>query len=321
MLARVADSLYWMSRYLERAEHTARLIDVHLNLVPDISRGESVQRRARLLDSLWVTPAGDSLVESDYQLFDFVTFDHTNSQSILACIAAARENARQVREQVSTEMWQQINELYIFVRNSQMEEIWNDRPSAFLHAIKQGSHLFQGITDSTLSHGQGWQFIQIARYLERVVRIVSLLRVETQSLNLDGDARTVSSQYTSWLGLLKSCTAFEAYSKVYTAHLEPHRVLEFLTLNAEFPHSICFGVQGIQRALDAIAEITDTHRGERVYRLAGRMRALLDFGHIDEIIGNDLGAFLSDIEQQCNQLHNALYQMYITYPIEEKLAA
>jgi uncharacterized alpha-E superfamily protein len=321
MLARVADSLYWMSRYLERAEHTARLLDVHLNLVPDISQPESAQRRARLLQSLWVTPPGESPVQSDYQLFDFITFDHTNSHSILACIAAARENIRQVREQVSTEMWQQINELYIFVRNSHMDEIWNDRPSAFLHTIKQGSHLFQGITDSTLSHGQGWHFIQVGRYIERVVRIVSLLRVETQALDLAGDAQAVSSQYAHWLGLLKCCTAFEAYSKVYTAHVEPYRVLEFLTLNAEFPHSICFGVQGIQSALDAIADSTETHRGARVYRLAGRLRALLDYGHIDEIIADDLEAYLSDIELQCSRLHGALYQMYITYPIEEKLAA
>jgi uncharacterized alpha-E superfamily protein len=320
MLARVADSLYWMSRYLERAEHAARLLDVHLNLVPDQSPEESASRRARLMAALWATPPAHGIA-GDYQMFDLVTFDPTNANSILSCIAAARENARQVREQVSSEMWQQINELYIAVRNTHMDAIWHDRPSAFLNSIKQGSHLFQGITDSTLSHGQGWQFIQVGRYIERVTMIVSLLEHETQALNLAGDGKSVSREYTSWLGLLKSCTAFEAYSKIYTAHVEPRRVMEFLMLNAEFPHSLCFGVRSIQAALDAIAASTDTHRGARVYRLAGRLRALMDYGHIDEIIATDLAAYLAEVAQQCGQIHAALYQMYIAYPIEEKLAA
>jgi uncharacterized alpha-E superfamily protein len=320
MLARVADSLYWMSRYLERAEHTARLVHVHLNLVPDQSSGISAQRRARLLASLWVAePAGS--VQSEYQLLDLMAFDQTNTNSIMTCIAAARENARQVREQVSTEMWQQINELYLYVRNSRLDDIWNDQPGAFLHAIKQGSHLFQGITDSTLGHGQGWHFVQVGRYIERVIGIANLLNVETRALNLDGNTSAVSDQYTSWLGLLKCCTAFEAYCKVYTAHLEPRRVIEYLMLDPEFPHSICFSVRSIQAALDAIAESTDTHRGARVYRLAGRLRAHLDYGHIDEIIDHDLNGYLAEIGSQCSQIQDAFFQMYISYPIEEKLAA
>jgi uncharacterized alpha-E superfamily protein len=320
MLARVADSLYWMSRYLERAEHVARLMHVHLNLVPDQSSGMSALRRSRLLASLSVPePAGG--VQNDYQLLDLISFEQTNHNSIMACIAAARENTRQVREQVSTEMWQQINELYLYVRNSRLDELWNDQPGVFLNAIKQGSHLFQGITDSTLGHGQGWQFIQVGRYIERVVATAKLLSVETPVLNLDSDASAVSDQYTSWLGLLKCCTAFEAYCKEYTAHLEPHRVVGYLMLDPEFPHSICFSVRSIQAALDAIAESTDTHRGARVYRLAGRLRAHLDYGHIDEIIDHDLNGYLAEIESQCNQIQEAFFQMYISYPIEDKIAA
>jgi uncharacterized alpha-E superfamily protein len=257
-------------------------------------------------------------VQSDYQLYDLLVFDQTNTNSVIACIAAARENARQVREQVSTEMWQQINELYLNVRNSRLDDIWEAQPSAFLHAIKQGSHLFQGITDATLSHGQGWQFIQLGRAIERVLAIVSLLQAETGALSLHGD---INEEYSQWVGLLRSCTAFEAYSKVYTAHVEPRRVVEYLMLDAEFPHSICFSVRSIQTALDAIAAYTDTHRGARVYRLAGRLRALLDYGQIDEIIDNGLADYLEEIRTQAGQIHDAIYQMYIAYPIEDKLSA
>jgi uncharacterized alpha-E superfamily protein len=320
MLARVADSLYWMSRYLERAEHTARLLHVHLNLVPDQSQMQTALRRSRVLSCLWISEPASG-VQSDYQLLDLVAFDPNNHNTIINCIAAARENARQVREQVSTEMWQQINELYLYVRNSRLDDVWQSQPGGFLQAIKQGSHLFQGITDSTLGRGQGWQFIQVGRYIERVIATANLLRVESNVLNLDDDESAVSDQYTSWLGLLKCCTAFEAYCKVYTAHLEPRRVIDYLILDQEFPHSICFSVRSIQAALDAIAESTDTHRGARVYRLAGRLRAHLDYAQIDEIIDQDLDGYLAEIHTQCSQIQDAFFQMYISYPIEDKIAA
>jgi uncharacterized alpha-E superfamily protein len=319
MLSRVADSLYWMSRYLERAEHTARLLDVHLNLVPDQAGATSSKRRSRVLAALFMPVPVDGIA-SDFDLMQEVAFNTGNANSLVACVAAARENCRQVREQVSTEMWQHLNELYLFVRNSDLDDIWNNQPSAFLHAIKQGSHLFQGLTDSTLSHGQGWHFIQVARHLERTIAVANLLDVEYAALTPDGDIASTDT-YLNWLGLLKGCTAFEAYSKVYTAQIDPRKIVEFLLLNAEFPHSICFGVRGLQNGLDAIAALTDTQRNARVYRLAGRLRALLDYGQVDEIVGNDLGRYLQDIQSQCNQIHTALYQLYIAYPIEEKLAA
>lgn len=320
MLARVADSLYWMSRYLERAEHTARLLHVHLNLVPDQSQMMTTQRRARLLAALWM-PEPEGGVQNDYQLLELVAFDQENHNSLINCIATARENARQVREQVSTEMWQQINELYLYMRNIRLDNIWNDQPGDFLQAIKQGSHLFQGVTDSTMGHGQGWQFIQVGRYIERVISNANLLGIETRALNLENDETSVSDQYTSWLGLLKCCTAFEAYCKAYTAHLEPRRVIDYLILDPEFPHSICFSVRSIQAALDAIAESTDTHRGARVYRLAGRLRAHLDYAQIDEIVDHDLDGYLADIHTQCSQIQDAFFHMYISYPIEDKIAA
>lgn len=320
MLTRVADSLYWMSRYLERAEHTARLLDVHLNLVPDQQPTSVVHRRERLLQSLWGPLPADG-IQSDYQLTDLVIFHRENNNSLLACIASARENARHIREQLSSELWQQINELYLFVRNTRLDDIWYNQPSAFLGAVKQGAHLFQGIADSTLSHGQGWHFIQLARYLERVNGLVRLIDVETRALKLDNDPNAVSDEYGNWLGLLKCATAFEAYCMVYTAHLEPRKIVEFLLLNGEFPHSICFSVASIQDALNAIALATDTSRGARVHRLAGRLRALLDYAQVDEIIENDLGEYLAEILRETGQIHDALYQMYITYPLEDKLVA
>jgi uncharacterized alpha-E superfamily protein len=320
MLSRVADSLYWMSRYLERAEHTARQLDVHLNLALDQSPAASAKRRARILDALSVPrPALDTL--DDYRLVEMLTFDTDQANSIVSCIAAARENARQVREQLSTEMWQQLNQLYLFVRGRRMAQIWAEQPYEFMQAVKQGAHLFQGITDSTLSHGQGWQFIELGRYIERATSVARLLAVEFRALYGVEDITGMGDDHLNWLGLLKCCTAFEAYSKVYTALVQPRNIAEFLLLDRDFPHSVCFAVDRIQAALDAIAETTDTHRGSRVYRLSGRLRAALDYGHVDEIMSQGLEAYLADIEQQCSQIHDAVFQLYISYPLEDKLAA
>ena len=150
MLSRVAESLYWMSRYLERAEHTARLIDVQLNNMLDQAGGDTNLRWQRLLRGLH-TPLPEGDVDA-YSITQALTFDTSNDSSIVSSIAAARENARQVREQISSEMWEQLNRLFHAVRRSS-PEVWDARD--FLQSIKEGAHLFQGITDSTMNHGEG----------------------------------------------------------------------------------------------------------------------------------------------------------------------
>ncbi len=319
MLSRVADSLYWMSRYLERAEHTARLVDVHLNHVLEQPTAAG-QRRQQVLASLYV-PTTTGMVDSDYALAELLTFQRTNNNAMAACIGIARENARQVREQISTEMWEQLNQLFLSINNAKMNQIWADQPHEFYHAVKQGSHLFQGVTDSTMNHGQGWHFIQLGRFIERAMATARLLDVEFQALGHEEDRAAASRTHFNLLVLLKSCTAFEAYSKVYTANLQLRHVTEFLLLDREFPHSICFAVIMIQNALNALSESTETYKGDRVYRLAGRLFASFDYGQIDEIMQEGLGVYLANVQNQCMQIHNAIDQQFISYPIEEKLAA
>lgn len=320
MLSRVADHLYWISRYLERAEHTARLIDVHLNLVLEQAISAVDERRQKLLTNLAVSAPPDAKLD-EYHLAELLTFDRTNANSIVSCVIAARDNARQVREQISSEMWEQLNQLFLSVSATKMERVWAEQPHEFYQAVKKGSHLFEGITDSTLSHGQGWQFIQIGRFIERAMATARLLDVEFQALHQEKYGEMTASGQLALIGLLRSCTAFEAYTKVYTAHLQPRRVVEFLLLNTEFPHAIGFAIRAIQTALDEIASATETHKGARVYRLAGRLRAMLEYGQVDEIMDAGLAPYLSNVRDQCIQIHDALYQTFITYPIEEKLVA
>lgn len=318
MLSRVADSLYWMSRYLERAEHTARQLEVHLNLALDQEPVTVEKRRLRVLDALDAA-SPETEAPSDYQLFNLLSFERENANSITACVGVARDNARQVRELISTEMWQQLNQLHLFMQHANPAQIWAEEPYSFLQTVKQGCHLFEGITDSTMSHGQGWIFIQLGRYLERSVAIANLLDQEYPALVYGLEPALAADSYLNALGLLKGCTAFEAYGKVYSANLLPRNIAEFLLLNPEFPHAIRFAVDRIQDGLAQLADMTGTQRGARVYRLAGRLRAALDYGQIDEIIVDGLNVYLNDVRSQCFQMHDAIYHMYISYPIEEKL--
>lgn len=316
MLSRVADTLYWLSRYLERAEHTARLLDLQLHLMLDQTPATAVPRLARLLDALHVEPPKEHAHEG-YALANLLTFDPTNDSSILACVTAARENARHVREQISSEMWEQVNRLYFQMRSSTVDRIWNDQPHMFYLSVKEGCHLFQGITDGTMNNGEGWQFIQLGRYIERTMSIARLLDVYYRAFGTTPMHNTITSDFMEWTGLLKSCTAFEAYCKVYTADLRPDRIAEFLILNSEFPHSIRFAVNAMHASLHAIAASTESKRARQVNRLIGRLRATVDYSQVDEIMMSGLHRYLDDIQEQCARIHDAIFHAYILYPADE----
>ena len=309
MLSRVADSLYWMSRYLERAENTARLVDVYKNIMLDVPDALEQQHLKRLQRSLSL-PAVST--DADTVVHDLI-FDADNPASIINSITAARENARQVREQISSEMWTQINRLYLDVRYARMDGIWSDSPHNFLLNVEEGSYLFQGITDATMNHNQGWHFIQIGRFMERVLGLLEMLTVQLESVDprvrIDGVNR-----YFELVSILKSVSAFEAYCKVYHTNLQTGWITEFLLFNREFPRSLRFGVDMIVSSLTTLADATGRSKNSRLYRLAGRLQSNLSFDEIADV--GDLQAYLGGIKEQISQIHTLIFDTYITYSIE-----
>jgi uncharacterized alpha-E superfamily protein len=314
MLSRVAESLYWMSRYLERAEHTARVIKVQLNLMLERETEDDDRHWKRMLKSLAIEMP--DVKEGEAQAVAKSLIHSTASRSsIISCIMAARENSRQVREQISSEMWEQLNRMFIEVNRSGGDAASD--VSDFLQAIKDGAHTFQGITDSTMTHGEGWQFIQAGRALERASALATLLGVHFREFY----GQEAEPEPLEWIGLLRSCTAFEGYCKAYTADLRPDRIAEFLVLNPSFPHSIRFSADALETAMKQIGAEVSSRRSARVERIAGRMQATLAFGQIDEIMSGGLQSYLETVLRQCSQAHSALYQTYIAYPIEAALQA
>jgi uncharacterized alpha-E superfamily protein len=322
MLSRVADSLYWMSRYIERAEHTTRLLDVNLNLMLDESATSADRRWQRMLHALGnpksVVWAGDP-----YDLTQSLIFDTGNKASILSCIISARENSRQVREQISTEQWQRLNSLFLQVTRPELQVAAPDnseQPTEFLQQVIEAIHQFQGVSDSTMSHGEGWQFIQVGRYIERATATALLLEAYHADLWCQPERVPEGNEYLFMMGLLRSATAFEAYCKVYTADLTPDRILEFLLLDAEFPHSLRFAIDNLQHALESIDNESGKSRAEPLRRLSGRLQAMLSYSSVDEILNGDVVAYLRGIQIECRAIHEAIYNLYIDYSVQAALA-
>ncbi|HEV2575922.1 MAG TPA: alpha-E domain-containing protein [Acidobacteriaceae bacterium] len=326
MLSRVADSLYWMARYLERAEHTTRLVDVNLNLMLDESSTSSDHRWIRVLQALG-RPKRVKWDGNPYELARTLTFDTGYKSSVLSCILSARENARHVREQISTEQWHRLNSLYLDATRpevkamvQQPKEAASEAPSGFLQQVLEAVHQFQGVTDSTMTHGEGWYFIQVGRYLERATATALLLNAYHEDLWTKRERAMVGNEYLEWMGLLRSATAFEAYCKAYTADLTPERILEFLLLNAEFPHSLRFSVEAMQEALRSIQSRSGGARAEPLTRLAGRMQATLAYVSVDEILDRGVIPYLQSVQGECSQLHRMLYSIYVDYSVQTALA-
>lgn len=318
MLSRVADSLYWMGRYLERAEHTSRLVNVELQLWLDQSPELGAGRWRFLLDALRA-PAVDGPVDPT-QLLNTLVFSRANGSSIVSCIAAARENLRHVREQCSTRMWEQLNRFYLDVIERRPETEWILKSHDFFLSVLEGAYLFHGITDATMSHGEGWQFIQLGRYVERADTLTTLLETHFQRMTTNMNGPVESAEYLEWVGLLGGCVALEAYCKAHTAEIRPLRVAEFLLLNPEFPHSIRFSVDRVNAALHLIGDLTQ-RSGKLPTRIAGRLRAQLSFSQIEEIMAEGINAYLQNVRKECAEIHSAIHEIYFDYSVEAELAS
>jgi uncharacterized alpha-E superfamily protein len=318
MLSRVASSLYWMGRYLERAEHTSRLVNVELQLWIDQSPEMGAGRWRFLLEALRA-PAPEGAVDPT-QLLNTLVFSRANASSVVSCVAAARENLRHVREQASTRMWEQLNRLYLDVIERRPEEEWILQSHDFFLLVMEGAYLFHGITDATMSHGEGWQFIQLGRYVERAETLTMLLETHFERITHHFERPIEGTEYLEWVGLLSGCVALEAYCKAHTAEIQPLRVAEFLLLNPEFPHSVRFSVDRVNAALHMIAECTQ-RSAKLPTRIAGRLRAQLSFSQIEEILNEGVHSYLQNVRKECAEIHAAIHDIYFDYSVEAELAS
>lgn len=309
MLSRVANSIYWLNRYIERAENVARFIDVNLNLMLDLPSGVSQQWKP-----LVVTTGDIKFFEERYgeataeNVIQFLTFDLQYPNSILSCLRAARENARSIREIISSEMWEEVNTFYHMVQeaavNNGHHNVSNLFQQLFFH-VKFASHRFAGVMDATMSHNEGWHFGQLGRLLERADKKARILDVKYYILLPSAQLVGTPLDQIQWIALLKSASAYEMYRK-YQHRIIPASVAEFMILNREFPRSISFCVQEAERCLH---QITGTPVGtwcNGAERSLGQVCAKLGYITIEDIIDNGLHEFLDGFQKELNAVDDQI---------------
>ncbi|MEA2525443.1 MAG: hypothetical protein QOF73_2670 [Thermomicrobiales bacterium] len=340
MLSRIADSLYWIGRYVERAEDTARLTDIaYHNTLGLGSSPDAAARRQNHWEAL-IAIAGDPATfrakygeASEVTVPPYLTFDTANPNSIVSCVAQAREQSRGLRHQIASEMWEVLNRFHLDLqRQRTWQGTWVGAENAhlFYRNVKEFSHLFQGVTDSTMPREEGWSFLQAGKFLERATKTARALDVkyhllmeETASASGDG----IPLELPQWQALLRSFSAYEPYHKLYRTAVRPRTVVELIVLSAVFPRSIRFAVEQVDESLTRIAVACafdpDTGPGESVLtlgpfaagtdeaaRLAGRLRSRLTYGTIDEVVAMGVGTFLQDVQQRCHQIGERIHAQY-----------
>ncbi|HVU24772.1 MAG TPA: alpha-E domain-containing protein [Opitutus sp.] len=324
MLSRVAHCLYWMSRYIERADNLARLLDVNLQLLLDFQDVTTTAREEHW-DSILLSSGDEKLFEEHYDCADnrnvteFFAFDKRNPNSILSCVYGARENARMIRDQISLEMWEVINELYLYLRDRTTEEIWATGPGEFFNNIKRSAHLFHGLADSTYSRSEGWEFIQFGRYLERADKTTRILDVKYHILLPSATDVGGAIDTAQWQAVLRSASALEAYRRFYVREILPWKVAEFLIFSDSFPRSLYFCVNEIDTYLRRILDETGQRPRSEAARRSRRLVADLQSLTITEVLQDQgLHEFLIETQNALDRIGEEVVQTTMFYPAESE---
>lgn len=310
MLSRVAESLFWLGRYTERAENYSRFIDVNLNLSIDLPPG---------LKEQWeplVTTTGDrELYLSLYTGFSkenvirFLAFDSRNPNGIISCIKSARENARIIRESIPNETWEVLNELYYFIAKLEKRKIWKkDDQHDYFKEIKHYFQLLNGIAIDTVPRTEGWYFSKMGQYMERADKTSRILDVKYHFLLPSAEEVGSPLDFLHWTALLKSVSAYNSYRRIHGS-IKASSIVEYLLLNRYFPRSIFFSLIEVENCLHQLSE---SNRGysNAAEKAIGNMRSELEFSDINDVFNYGLHEYLDKIQIKFNEISLAISDQY-----------
>ena len=321
MLSRNAEGLYWMGRYLERAGHLSRLLLLQIETLVDRPIREidygwkriyGQLGRAPLVGGLEPSGTDDIALADSYTLADDLTFERANPDSVWNCLAAGRENARQMRHCISAEMWSSLNLMWLRVRGVQLQDVWRDSPEDFYIDTVREIETFWGVTDTTMYRDESWHFTRLGRHLERAQLVSSLLLAHLASESgsgLDGGASD-----SEWISLLRACQAFDAYTRTYGFEIRPERVLDVLIIAPRAPRTLCRALDICSDALDGIDPGPVAAADAAARQAAGQLGARLG---ADWQRAGDPEATLGEMLAQCQDLHHRIMTAFVDYPADE----
>lgn len=322
MLSRVANSIYWMCRYIERAENVARFIGVNLNLLLDMP-----SEVGKHWEPLVMITGDQEYFEDKYSQYtkeaviEFLTFDRGYYNSIVSCLAAARENARSIREIISSEMWEHLNTFYLEMADRNYHPMALHDSHKFYKIIQMRSHLFTGLMDSTMSHGEAWNFARMGMMLERADKTSRILDVKYFMLLPQADLVNTPVDNIQWTAVLRSASAFEMYRKEH--HLiTPRMVANFLIFDGYFPRSIRHCVNKARVCLERIINGSADGTVNPAEKQLGRLKADLEYTDIDEVIKQGMHEYLDNLQTRLNQIDMAVGEAFfnVRLPAEETIS-
>jgi uncharacterized alpha-E superfamily protein len=319
MLSRVAEDIFWMSRYVERSVAVSRLIDVTLHLELDIGDSDDDA-------DLWAPLLGPAVAGGHLHLEDeshpqprevrhHLAFNGENPNSLVSCVRRARAAARGVRESLSSEMWETLNSLYLSLVDPALMAEAQESPHSFFRRVREEAQFIHGLADCTLVRDEPWHFVTLGKYLERADSVARVLYLQAHLLvpSDPADATRGADPLVRWLAVLRSCGSAEAYARYYALRVEPARVVEFLLLNPIFPQSVRFSLGASWEALRAINErnnVSDDYSSPEV-RTLGLLRAHLEHAAVDEILEEGLHAYLADVQHRIATISEFITRRYM----------
>lgn len=313
MLSRVADSIYWTSRYIERAENVARFLDVNLHLHLDlpVASGEQWEPMVYITGDYkrFIEHYGSATRENVIQ---FLAFDLENPNSIHSCLRAARDNARSIREIIPSEMWEQVNTFYLMVSDAARHGDIMDAPHDFFTRVKMASHLYTGLTVTCMPHNEGWHFCRLGRLIERADKTSRILDVKY--FLLLPSVTDVGSTFDAihWAALLRSASAYEAYRKRH-GRIAPERVVQFLLLDREFPRAVLYCLDRTQDSLHAISQTPEGSFTNAAEQRCGQLLAELAYADVGIVIRGGLHEFLDGFQAKLNRVGDAIFDTYFAH--------
>lgn len=324
MLSRVANTLYWMVRYVERADNLARLIDVNQQLLLDFERLDSERLRG-----FWqpiILSTGDE--EAFAKLYDdtgsaevisFLTNDPRNPNSITSCIALARENARTVRDQLSDELWEEMNALYLFSRSDDARHLFESDPSRYYENIRRAAMTFLGIAASTTSRNEAWDFMDLGRHLERADKTTRFLDVSSYLPAAPEALDATSPGILHWTAILRSCGAMGAF-RAAQREISAESVVDFLIFSKDFPRSVRYCIEKVDISLHLISGTPRGSFSNEAERESGRLLSDLNFGSTADVFSSGLHEYLDALQGRFNHVGGEIFETYVLMPERVQLS-
>jgi uncharacterized alpha-E superfamily protein len=303
MLSRVAGSLYWMRRYIERADQIARVVGVNLDLAFDRAPADVARLWGRLLSGLWSAP---SWAQVNRESSPDALADLTNIDAVASCFAAARENARQVRQHITGEMWERVNGVHLALNDPERRAEWVKRPHGYFQTVREAAALFDAAVNDGLARDEAWHFLQLGLFLERAAGTARLLECQMREMLPPAEPDRTLDEQLEWICLLRACDALELYRCRCGTEIRPDRIVRFLIADPLSPRSIRYAFDRIAGTLAALAEAVPK---QPAIVVASTLTAL-DSLKAD---GVEPVAAVCAIEAECDRIHRTVYETYIDH--------